>query len=399
MRKIAVVTATRAEFGLLTPLIRRILSDDELQLKLLVTGMHLSSEYGNTVNEILKAEFPISCRIPIIDNDNGAYGVSLTMANAIKGFAECFREDRPDMVVILGDRTEMLGVASAAMNERIPIAHIHGGEITKGAVDDCVRHAITKMSYLHFTCTDVYRNRVIQMGEDPARVFNVGSLGTENVICTELFTRKEFSRQIPLIPADPAKYAVVTFHPITLDADPVEKQLSELLEAMDECSDIFYLITAANADAGGKMANEVLRPYCSSHDNCEFVESLGMKRYLSAVKHAAFVLGNSSSGILEAPVLGTPAVNIGERQSGRLRAETVIDCEPEHISIVAAIQRAKLMEHKPSFLFGDGHTSEKIVEIIRNTFETGIDLMKGFFDFELPGEPTFEYGDRGRGEK
>ena len=214
MKKIAIVTATRAEYGLLTPLIRRIINDKELKLELIVTGAHLSDKQEYTINAIYEDGFPISHIIPILEGGNSAYDISATMANAIRGFARCFRDDRPDMVVILGDRTEMLGIASAAMNERIPIAHIHGGEITEGAVDDCIRHALTKMSYIHFTATEEYRNRVIQLGESPNRVFNVGSLGTENILNEKLMNENEIRDDIGI--SLDKKYSVVTFHPVTL---------------------------------------------------------------------------------------------------------------------------------------------------------------------------------------
>lgn len=386
MRKIAVVTATRAEYGLLTPLILRIDEDEALELKLIVTGMHLSDKYGYTAHVIQKDGFLIAHKIPILEDDNTSYGVSVTMANAIKGFADCFRQDRPDMVVILGDRTEMLGVAAAAMNERIPIAHIHGGEVTEGAVDDCIRHALTKMSYLHFTSTEVYRNRVIQMGETPDRVFNVGALGVENIRNVHLISKEELE-EFTGASLDGA-YAVVTFHPVTLEENTAEEQVEELCAAMSSRDDIFFFITAANADAGGEEVNRLFREYAENHENAKFIYSFGVQRYLSVVKNASFVLGNSSSGIVEVPVLGVPTINIGDRQRGRIGAESVIHCEPERGSIMEAMEKAESKEFINSISnmenpYEKVGTSRAIVEIIKDfLFNERIELKKKFYNLD-----------------
>lgn len=378
MKRIAIVTATRAEYGILTPLIRAVDADGQLELDLIVTGMHLSEKYGSTVSFIEEDGFLIKHKIPILERGNTPYDISLTMANAIEGFAKCFKEDRPDMLVILGDRTEMLGIASAAMNERIPIAHIHGGEVTEGAVDDCIRHALTKMGFLHFTAAEAYRNRVIQLGEHPDRVFNVGSLGTENIRNCPLMKEIEI-RKSAEIPAE-TPYAVVTFHPVTLEEETAEVQTEELCKVMHDRSDVFFLMTMANADAGGDIVNRIVGEFARKHDNAKLAANLGMIRYLSAVKYAEFVLGNSSSGILEAPVLGTPTVNIGDRQKGRLMAETVICCEPEAESIKGAIWEAERLEHQPVYLYGDGTTSDKIVQIMKSVLDAGIEMKKVFYD-------------------
>ncbi len=379
--KVCIVTATRAEYGLLKPLIKRIFEDPEMELELIVTGTHLSKKHGMTICEIQNDGYPIAYEIPILEDGNTAFDVSITMANAISQFSKCFRDDRPDMVVILGDRTEMLGVASAAMNERIPIAHIHGGEVTEGAVDDCVRHALSKMSYLHFTATEVYRNRVIQLGEDPSRVYNVGTLGAENILTQPLWSEEKLRQDLGMSKDMP--YVVATYHPVTLEDNTVKNQIEQLMDAMDCHPELFYIITAANADAGGDEANRMLRNYADNHDNALFVISLGMIRYLSAVKHAEFVLGNSSSGILEAPVLGTPTVNIGDRQKGRLHARTIVDAAENSQSISSAMDAVIEMPHKMSDMYGDGHTSEKIVGIIKEyLFSDKIDLKKTFYDME-----------------
>lgn len=386
MKRIAIVTATRAEYGLLMPLIRRVIEDDELDLDLIVTGGHLSEKQGMTIDEIIADGFPISHQIPILDEDNSPYGISVTMANAIRGFAKCFKEDRPDMLVILGDRTEMLGVASAAMNERIPIAHIHGGEVTEGAVDDCVRHALTKMSYLHFTATELYRSRVIQLGECPERVFNVGSLGTENILSQELYGIEELVEELPeLLQRESRPFALVTFHPVTLDGSNAIAETGELCEAMEKLNEVFFIITGANTDAGGNEINKLLRAYADSHDNGFFVYNLGLKRYLSVMRFASFVLGNSSSGILEAPVMGTPSVNVGDRQKGRIMAETVVCTETKAKSITEGIKKCMDMPHKKSLIFGNGCTSLEILSAIKRAFDNGVELKKGFYDLPIIG--------------
>ena len=379
MKRVAVVTATRAEYGILTPLIRAINEDDELELELIVTGTHLSEKHGYTKRFIEADGFPIAHEIPILEKGNTPYDISVTMANAIKGFAECFKNDRPDMLVILGDRTEMLGVASAAMNERIPIAHLHGGEVTEGAVDDCVRHALSKMSYLHFTSTEVYRRRVIQLGEAPERVFFVGALSTENILKAPLKSEAEIRADVG-IPED-MPYSVVTFHPVTLEEDSAKEQTLALCKAMEKKSGYFYLITMANSDAGGDTVNAIFAELAEKNENVKLVSSLGMIRYLSAVKYSRFVLGNSSSGIVEAPVLGTPTVNIGDRQRGRLIADTVINCAPDTESIVGAIETAERTEHTRTLMYGDGETSAKIVSVIKDhLMNDRIDLKKKFYD-------------------
>lgn len=379
MKKIAIITATRAEYGLLSPLICKVEEDDSLILDLIVTGTHLSYKYGYTLNEILKDQVTVTHLIPILEEGNTSYDVSITMANALKGFAACFRDDRPDMVVILGDRTEMLGVASAAMNERIPIAHIHGGEITEGAVDDCIRHALTKMSYIHFTVADSYRRRVIQLGEQPERVFNVGSLAAENIFNAPLLSESEIRRYMGV--SEHMPYVVVTFHPVTLEDSSAEKQVIELCNAMKKRKQYFYLITKANADVGSEAVNSIMGGFAANTINVKMVDSLGMVRYLSALKYASFVMGNSSSGIFEAPVLGTPTINIGDRQKGRLSPETVINCIAEQDEIMSAMDRVVQIPNISAGMFGNGDTSSRIIKIIKHfLYDEEINMKKQFFD-------------------
>ena len=381
MKKLAVVTATRAEYGALIPVIRTINEDMLMELELIVTGMHLSEKYGYTYSFIMDDGFPISYEIPILAEGNTPYDISITMSNALKGFAECFKKERPDMLLISGDRTEMLAVASAAMNERIPIAHIHGGEVTEGAVDDCVRHALTKMSYLHFTSTEEYRRRVIQLGEEPDRVFNVGALSAENILCTQLLEETEV-RSLIGIPYD-RPYVVVTFHPVTLECGTAEKQVLELCKAIEMEPNFFFLITMSNADTGGDIINRVLERFAEKRKNVKWTSNLGMVRYLSVLKYATYVLGNSSSGITEAPVLGVPTVNIGDRQKGRLMAETIINCDLDYESIYEAMNKAQKIKHRVTDLFGDGNTSKKIIEIIKELLlNYKINLKKGFYTLD-----------------
>lgn len=379
MKKIAVVTAARAEYGILKPLICCLHKEKEFEVQLIVTGTHLAEQYGHTENEIIQDGISIYQRIPILEEGNTPYDISLTMANAICGFAQYFQAERPDLLLVLGDRTEMLGICCAAMNERIPIAHLHGGELTEGAVDDCVRHAITKMSYLHFAAAEVYRQRIIQMGEEPGRVFAVGALGVENIRNAPLLSYEEVCKQCGLVPGK--KYVMVTFHPVTLEVGEEQAQTKALIQAMKQQKQYDYLITKANADAGGAAVNQLFEEFAKGSGHARITASLGMVRYLSAVRYSAFVLGNSSSGIIEAPALGVPTVNIGSRQKGRVMADTVIQCGPSVPEILQAMQKAADMEHKVSHLYGDGNTSHKIVDILKDfLLNEKIDLKKRFYD-------------------
>lgn len=336
-KNIAVLTATRAEYGLLKPLMERIEQDQELELAILVTGMHLSEEFGYTYEEIIEDGFSITAKIPILDQKHDAAATSRAMAVALLEFGKYFQINKPDLLVVLGDRYETVAVCLAAVNMRIPIAHIHGGEITEGAVDDVFRHAITKFSYLHFPSTERYAKRIVQLGESPDRVFTVGSLGVENIKNVRLLTQEELEASVGMDLK--GQYAVVTFHPVTLEEGSVEDQFREVLYALDAFQ-MKYIITKANADTGGYIINQLIDEYAAEHDNVLAVTSLGMKRYLSALKYCTMVIGNSSSGILEAPSFGVPTVDIGDRQRGRVAAETVIHCKTKKEEIKEAIYKA-----------------------------------------------------------
>lgn len=388
MKNICVLTATRAEYGLLKNLILRLQEEPDFQVNVVVTGMHLDQAFGETYREIEADGISITAKIPILSDRDGAVGMSETMANALEGFGHFFAENRQDLLVVLGDRYETMAVCIAAMNEQIPIAHIHGGEVTEGAIDDAIRHSITKMSFLHFSSTEVYRRRVIQLGEQPDRVFCVGALGIENILGQKLFTRSELEESIRFHLGE--KYCLVTFHPTTLEKGAGIAQVEELLQAMDAASEYQYLITKANADAGGRVINARLERYAQEHSkNTLLIDSLGMIRYLSAMKYCTMVIGNSSSGILEAPAMRVPTVNIGDRQRGRIQAASIINCAPVCGEILEAMHRAETKEFREAMEgqilpYGDGNTSERIVDQVKKFLldenSSRIDLKKKFYD-------------------
>lgn len=386
MKRIVILTATRAEYGLLKPLIKKINDDQDFDMRLAVTGMHLSPEFGMTIREIAGDNLPIDKKIEILLSADTPVAISKSMGLAVISFAEYFAECDPDALVVLGDRYETLAVCCAAMNARVPIFHLNGGEASEGLIDEAVRHAVTKMSYLHFTSTEKYRSRVIQMGEEPSRVFNVGAMGVENALHAELLSPAELeeSLEFPL----GSRYAVGTFHPVTLERETAEVQTEELLAALDHHADMRYLFTKANSDADGRVINRLLENYEKEHDNFRVFDSLGMKRYLSALKYASFVIGNSSSGLMEAPVFGIPVIDIGDRQKGRIACGAVIHCNPVRQEIEDAIQSALSKEFRrkansASNPYGDGNTSSKIIKIIRDyLLNDKVDIKKKFFDLD-----------------
>ena len=393
MKNICVLTAARAEYGLLKNLILRLQEESGFQVNVVVTGMHLDKAFGETYREIEEDGIAIAAKLPVLSNNGGAVGMSETMAQAMISFGHFFDENRQDLLIVLGDRYETMAVCIAAMNAQIPIAHIHGGEVTEGAIDDAIRHSITKMSYLHFTSTEIYRRRVIQLGEHPDRVFCVGALGVENILSQKLFAKSELEESIQFELGE--KYCLVTFHPVTLEEGSGIRQVEELLQAMDEMTEYHYLITKANADAGGREINKCLEEFAAVRkEKVYLTESLGMVRYLSAMKYCSMVLGNSSSGILEAPAMRVPTVNIGDRQRGRIHADSIINCEPCCSSIKEAMRRAEEPEFRERVRkqvqpFGDGDTSRRIAGRIKEYLfkedGKGADLKKNFYDivFEI----------------
>lgn len=383
MFEVQILTATRAEYGLLRPLFFQFAKDRQVHVSAVVTGMHLSEEFGYTVEQIEQDGVEIAARIPILLSGDTPCAVSKSMGLAIIGFADYFAQHRPDCLVVLGDRFETLAVCCAAFNEHIPIAHLHGGERTEGALDEGYRHAITKLSYLHFASTEEYRQRIIQLGEEPERVFNVGALGVENALCLHLPEKQELEGSIGFSLEQP--YAVVTFHPATTEKDSAAEQCNALIGAMDACREVSYLCTKANADAGGRIINRLLAQYAEKNDNVILVDSLGAARYLAAVRDSALVLGNSSSGLLEAPSFGVPTVNIGDRQKGRIRAESVIDCAPERDSIVSAIRQALTSQMRERARHANNpyqgvDTSGEIVRQIESKLLKSDRIEKHFYD-------------------
>lgn len=340
MKKVCVVTGTRAEYGLLRPLIQKIDNDSDLELQLVVTGMHLSPEFGLTYQEIEQDGFEITGRNEMLLSSDTPNGITKSIGLGTIGFADIFTRIAPDMVVILGDRYEALAAATSAMIHRIPIAHIHGGELTLGVIDDAIRHSITKMSALHFTSTEEYRRRVIQLGEEPERVFYVGALGVENIKTHKLMSKEELSKNIGFSLDTP--FVLVTFHPVTLENSTAGEQFENLLDALDRFPEYHVIFTKANADTDGRIINQKIDEYVNRNKGKSVAfDSLGMTRYLSALQYCEMVIGNSSSGIVEAPSFNIPTVNIGDRQLGRIRAKSVLDCLNSADDISRAMKKAK----------------------------------------------------------
>lgn len=386
-KNIAILTATRAEYGLLKPVIKLLSQDPEFNVSVLVTGTHLSADFGYTYKEIEADGIKIDTKIDILTSSDTPSGISASMALATSKFAEYFEIASLEALIVLGDRYETLAVCCAAMNARIPIVHLHGGETTQGAIDEAIRHSITKMSYLHFTSTEEYRKRVIQLGENPQRVFNVGALSVDNIKNLDFLSKQELSKSIEF--KLEKQFALVTFHPTTLENQDVEKQFNELLDALDAFPNIDFIITKSNADAGGRKLNQMIDEYERTHENVIAFHSLGLLRYLSAMKYSSMVIGNSSSGIVEAPIFSVPTINIGNRQAGRIRAKSIIDCDCNSTNIVQAIEKALSSDFLKTIKdvktpYGDGNTSKKIVKVLKKVFNNGeISLQKEFYDINF----------------
>ncbi len=387
MTRICVVTATRAEFGLLKPLLEKLLKVPDFDIKIVATGMHLSPEFGLTYKEIEEAGMTIDRKIEMQLSSDSTVAMSKTMGLAMIGFADYFEDTKPDYAILIADRYETLAVAAVAMCMQIPIIHLYGGETTEGAIDESIRHAISKMAYLHFATTEQYRKRIIQMGEAPERVFNVGGLGVENIKTCPLLTKTDLENSLHITLDAP--YAVVTFHPVTLEKNSALRQAKELLQACEEFPEMIFLFTKANSDAAGRMINKLFQTFINNHKNMRLYDSLGLKRYLSAVKYAKFVLGNSSSGIMEVPSFGIPTVNIGDRQRGRMRASTVIDCKPFKSDIVNGMHKAldenfQIFCHTCSNPYEGADPSGNIVKTIQKFVqENKIDLKKTFYNLDF----------------
>ena len=381
--KICVVTGSRAEYGLLYWLLKKLESAEDFELELVVTGMHLSPEFGMTYKEIEKDGFPIAEKIPMLLSSDAPAGVTKSTGLGLIGFADLFDRSRPDVVVVLGDRFELFAVASAALFAAIPIAHIHGGEVTTGAFDEAIRHSITKMASLHFTAAEAYRKRVIQLGEQPDTVFNVGAPGLENIQKISFLTKEETEQSLGLTLGQ--KSLLVTWHPVTLEPGRANQDLKVLLDALDKLDDTKFVFTKSNADNEGRSLNRIIVDYVTSCPEKAVVHtSLGQLRYLSTLKQVTGVIGNSSSGIIEAPSVKTGTINIGRRQEGRVRASSIIDCDPDVESICSAFERLfssefqSLVQHTQNPHDG-GPVSENILRILRQQESSGW-RKKPFFD-------------------
>lgn len=388
MKKIAVVTSTRAEFGLLMPVIQslREYENKELKIEVVVTGTHLSNEYGRTIDEIYRNDIRVDETVEIPVGSKDAGDISHNQAITLEKFTGLFIEKKYNGIVILGDRYEMLAIAIAAGNTHTPIFHLCGGDTTEGALDEWIRHSITKMSYLHFPSNAESYKRIIQLGEDPQRIFNYGSTSIDNIIKLSNMPKSDALKSIGL---EDCRYAVCTYHPVTMDDGDVDELVQNFLEAMKHTPEIEFIVTKSNADQGGAHINELLDVAQEDIKNLHVYTSLGVVRYLSLMKSAEFVLGNSSSGIIETPAFGIPTINIGDRQRGRLQSESTINCSTDSESIEVAIQKAMDTEFKKICKlvispYGDGHAAEhiasKIVEVVS---EGKIDLKKKFYDFEM----------------
>ena len=383
MKKIAVFTGTRAEYGLLYWLLKDIQTDSNLDLQLLVSGTHLSPEFGCTYQQIEEDGFKIDEKIEILLSSDTAVGVAKSMGLGVLGFTDALNRLKPDGLVILGDRFEALAAAQTAMILRIPVIHLHGGEITEGAYDDAIRHAITKLSFLHCTSTGEYRNRVIQLGEQPSRVHNVGAIGLDHLLRSHFMTIDELSKSLSFALDKP--FLLVTYHPVTLADEAPKSSFQELLDSLDEYPDYQIIITYPNADDGGRSIIPILENYARSNaDRVLAIKSLGQMRYLSAVKHAAAVIGNSSSGIIEVPSFDVATIDIGMRQKGRLAAKSVIHCEPNKKSIVEAISVGINKKYKSDNEtvcnpYGQGNASGQIITLLKNL---NLNPFKSFYDLD-----------------
>ena len=384
MRKICIVTGTRAEYGLLYPLIKKIANNKDLTFQLIVTGMHLSHEFGLTYKDIEK-EFKIDKKIEILLSSDTHISISKSMGLAQISFSEAFDELKPDILLVLGDRYEIFAASSAAMIAKIPIAHIHGGETTEGAFDEAIRHSITKISHLHFTATEQYKNRVIQLGENPSRVFNVGALGVENIKTLKLLNKDQFENFIDFKLG--SKNILVTFHPVTLENATAKEQFEELLKSIDKLKDTKIIFTKANSDTDGRVINQMIDEYVfkNSDKSIEFT-SMGQLRYLSALQFMDAVVGNSSSGIIEAPSFKIATINIGNRQKGRIQSSSTINCEPLEKHISEALDIALSKEFKENSIkiinpYEGLDTSDTIIKILSDTNLNNI-LNKSFWDIK-----------------
>jgi GDP/UDP-N,N'-diacetylbacillosamine 2-epimerase (hydrolysing) len=384
-RKICVVTGTRSEYGLLRWVMEGIRETSGLELQIVATGMHLSPEFGLTYREIEKDGFSIDRKVEMLLSSDTPPGLAKSMGLGLVGFGDALEQLQPDIMLVLGDRFELFSAVAAAMLAQVPVAHLHGGESTEGAFDESIRHSISKMSHLHFVAAEEYRKRVIQLGEHPDQVFLVGGLGIDSIKKLDLLDRSalEEALQFKLGP----KNLLITFHPVTLENKTSLKQMTELLAALDPLQDIRLIFTMPNADTGGRVLIDMIDQFVAKHPNARSYTSLGQLRYLSCIKHVDGVVGNSSSGLIEVPSFAKGTINIGDRQRGRLKAESVIDCAPEQESITAALRKLYSKEFQLSVgkvknPYGEGGASKKVVKILHD-HSLELILKKTFHDLEF----------------
>lgn len=385
MKKICVVTGTRAEYGLLRWVMEGIQQSSCLELQVIATGMHLSPEFGLTVQVIESDGFRVDRKVEMLLSSDTAVGVTKSMGLGMIGFADALADLKPDLMLVLGDRYEIFAAAAAAMIARIPLAHIHGGETTEGAFDEAIRHSITKMAHLHFVAAEEYRQRVIQLGEAPERVFQVGGLGIDSLLRLQLLTRTELEEALDFKLAP--RNLLITFHPVTLEHNTSAKQMDELLAALAELEDTGLIFTMPNADTEGRVLFQKIRDFCNTHSQARSYTSLGQLRYLSCIRHVDGVVGNSSSGLAEVPSLKKGTVSIGDRQRGRLKATSIIDCAPKREEIVQAIFHLysdAFQEQLKTVVnpYGTGGSSQKIVSILEAFDFTNL-LKKPFHDVPI----------------
>ena len=383
-KKICVVTGTRAEYGLLYWLMKEIETDKDLELQIIVTGMHLSPEFGNTYRQIEKDGFVITCKVDMLLSSDSEIGISKSIGLGMIGFADAFSDLQPDLIIVLGDRFEIISAVSAAMIAKKPVAHIHGGEATEGLIDEPIRHSITKMSHLHFTAAEKYRDRVVQLGEQPVTVFNVGGLGIDNINKLKLLSKEEFENVINFKLG--TNNLLVTFHPVTLETLTAEVQFKELLNSLDELQNTRIIFTKANSDTDGRVINRMIDDFVASRHNTVAFTSMGQLNYLSALQFMDAVVGNSSSGLLEAPSFNIGTIDIGDRQKGRIKADSVISCLPKREDISKSLIKlySKGFQNKVKNVknpYGSGGASKKIVNNIKDVNLDEI-IKKSFYDIK-----------------
>ena len=381
MKKICIITGTRAEYGLLRWLMQGVINSKKLDLQIIVTGMHLSPEFGLTINNIINDGFKVDKKVEMLISADTSTSISKSMGIGLIGFADALEDLKPDLVLVLGDRFEIFSAVSASMVALIPIGHIHGGESTEGVIDESIRHSISKMSHLHFVATKTYQNRVIQLGENPSNVFLVGGLGIDNIKKIKLLNKTDLASALNFKLGE--KNFLVTFHPVTLEKYASDIQVKELLSALETIKDTKFIFTMPNADTEGRGIYNHIKKFVDKNSNSKIFKSLGQKRYLSCIKHFDGVIGNSSSGLIEVPSFKKGTINIGDRQKGRIKAQSVINCKPEKSSILKSIEKLNSSDFqrtlkKVSNPYGNGGASEKILEILENiSFEN---LLKKKFN-------------------